>query len=301
MKRYTTTRTTTRVILTAVLAALCASLAVSGLSHGTAHLGTSAAASSDPIAVGNWNFDQYDAIIVQQAQSHGLNPFLIKGQIMLESAFNANAYSPTNDMGLMQIKYATAEALGYSGSWNGLYDPSTNVQYGCVEMQQLMSQFGDVNLALQAYNIGSYGVANGQRNWAYSTAVMNYVTQFENEHASLYGSSSSGSGGSSSSSSSSPGMYTVQPGDTLSLIASKYGTSYQSLASANGIAYPYLIYPGEQLHVSGGGGSGTYTVRSGDTLWQIGMNYGVSWQSIAQANGIYSPYLIFPGEQLTIP
>ena len=39
-------------------------------------------------------------------------------------------------------------------------------------------------------------------------------------------------------------VYVVQSGDTLSGIASKYGTTYQDLAAKNGIGNPNLIYPG---------------------------------------------------------
>lgn len=38
-------------------------------------------------------------------------------------------------------------------------------------------------------------------------------------------------------------VYVVQSGDTLSGIASKYGTTYQDLAAKNGIGNPNLIYP----------------------------------------------------------
>jgi LysM repeat protein len=44
--------------------------------------------------------------------------------------------------------------------------------------------------------------------------------------------------------------YTVQKGDTLSGIASKYGTTYQHLAQINGISNPNVIYPGQVLRVS---------------------------------------------------
>lgn len=43
--------------------------------------------------------------------------------------------------------------------------------------------------------------------------------------------------------------YTVKSGDTLSGIAAAYGTSWQHLASINGIANPNLIYPGQVLTV----------------------------------------------------
>ena len=43
--------------------------------------------------------------------------------------------------------------------------------------------------------------------------------------------------------------YTVQSGDTLSGIASRYGTSYQKIAQLNGISNPNLIYAGQRLRV----------------------------------------------------
>ena len=43
--------------------------------------------------------------------------------------------------------------------------------------------------------------------------------------------------------------YTVRSGDTLSGIAAKYGTDYQTLAKANGLANPNVIYPGQVLVV----------------------------------------------------
>lgn len=43
--------------------------------------------------------------------------------------------------------------------------------------------------------------------------------------------------------------YVVKSGDTLSAIASKYGTSYQEIANKNNIANPNLIYPGQILKI----------------------------------------------------
>ena len=43
--------------------------------------------------------------------------------------------------------------------------------------------------------------------------------------------------------------YTVKSGDTLSGIAAKYGTTYQKLASLNGIANPNKIYVGQKIRV----------------------------------------------------
>ncbi len=52
---------------------------------------------------------------------------------------------------------------------------------------------------------------------------------------------------------------------------------------------------------SGGGGSTTYTVKSGDTLGNIGYNYGSSAAAIGAANGLQNLNVIRPGQVLTIP
>lgn len=46
--------------------------------------------------------------------------------------------------------------------------------------------------------------------------------------------------------------YTVQPGDTLSSIAGRFGTTYTAIAAANGISNPNLIYVGQVLSINGG-------------------------------------------------
>jgi len=45
-------------------------------------------------------------------------------------------------------------------------------------------------------------------------------------------------------------VYTVKPGDTLSAIAKKYGTTYQTIAKLNGISNPNKIYPGQKLKIN---------------------------------------------------
>lgn len=49
------------------------------------------------------------------------------------------------------------------------------------------------------------------------------------------------------------GTYTVVRGDTLSNIASRFGTTWQAIASLNNIANPNLIYAGQVLKIPGGG------------------------------------------------
>lgn len=96
--------------------------------------------------------------------------------------------------------------------------------------------------------------------------------------------------------------YTVRSGDTLSSIAAKFGTSYQTLASLNGISNPNLIYAGQVLQVTGSASTGSvyYTVRAGDNLSSIASRYGTSYQSIAALNGLANPNLIYAGQTLKI-
>lgn len=92
--------------------------------------------------------------------------------------------------------------------------------------------------------------------------------------------------------------YTVRYGDTLSGIASRYGTSTSTLASINGISNPNWIYPGQVLKLSGGSSAQTYTVRSGDTLSGIASRLGTSWTALKAKNGLANANLIYPGQTL---
>ena len=51
----------------------------------------------------------------------------------------------------------------------------------------------------------------------------------------------------------------------------------------------------------GGTGATTHVVQPGETLFRIGLLYGLSWQVIAEANGITNPNYITVGTALTIP
>lgn len=45
----------------------------------------------------------------------------------------------------------------------------------------------------------------------------------------------------------------------------------------------------------------TYTIRTGDTLRDIGARHGVARDELARLNGIDEPDLIFPGQEIRIP
>ena len=104
--------------------------------------------------------------------------------------------------------------------------------------------------------------------------------------------------------------YTVKRGDTLSAIASRYGTTVQEIAQLNRIQNVNLIYPGQVLRIttnSNNHGSETnstgktyYTIKRGDTLWGISRRYGVTIQNIVSWNNIQNQNLIYPGQRLIL-
>jgi LysM repeat protein len=105
--------------------------------------------------------------------------------------------------------------------------------------------------------------------------------------------------------------YTVQPGDTLTRIASRWGTTSAELARVNGLSNPDQLAVGQVLVVPGEGGTTTgagsttsglsYTVRPGDTLNAISRRFGVAVWSIQTANSIANPNVLAVGQVLRIP
>lgn len=59
------------------------------------------------------------------------------------------------------------------------------------------------------------------------------------------------------------GNYTIQPGDTLSELAARFGTTVEALAAANGIADPNSIVAGAKLTIPGASGAGTGAAAAG--------------------------------------
>jgi membrane-bound lytic murein transglycosylase D len=118
--------------------------------------------------------------------------------------------------------------------------------------------------------------------------------------------SSSSRSSSSGSSSSRPSTHTVQRGESLSTIASKYGTTVTALRSANGLSSSKILV-GQKLKLSGTASSGssssstsTHVVRKGESLGSIASRYGVSVSSLQKANGIRDASHIVVGQKLKI-
>ena len=67
-------------------------------------------------------------MIARHAAANGLPAELVHRVVIRESRYNASARNGGN-LGLMQIKHATARSMGYAGSASGLLNAETNLTY----------------------------------------------------------------------------------------------------------------------------------------------------------------------------
>ena len=104
------------------------------------------------------------------------------------------------------------------------------------------------------------------------------------------------------------GVHVVQAGENLFRIALRYGTTVDALMAANNLT-SQTIYVGQKLVIPGSGaqpqppvsGGTTYVVKRGDNLYRIALSFGLSYQQLAQYNGITDPNAIYVGQVLKIP
>ena len=104
-----------------------------------------------------------DALISRHAQANGVPEALVHRVVIRESRYNARALGRGGAMGLMQIKYSTARAMGYTGSPAGLLDPDTNLTYA---VRYLAGAYraagGDSGRSVSNYARGYYAGAKRQ-------------------------------------------------------------------------------------------------------------------------------------------
>ncbi|WP_423184329.1 LysM peptidoglycan-binding domain-containing protein [Arthrobacter sp. NyZ413] len=115
-----------------------------------------------------------------------------------------------------------------------------------------------------------------------------------------------------------PDTYTIVRGDTVSGIAARYGLDTDTVLQLNGLTATTIIYPGQQIKLSGSGtlapasitpaaatpaaspSSGSYTVKSGDTLSAIAARNGVALSDVFAWNGLDGRSIIYPGQQIKL-
>ncbi|MGP8099738.1 MAG: lytic transglycosylase domain-containing protein [Candidatus Cybelea sp.] len=93
---------------------------------------------------------EIERLVKVSAADYGVDPALIEAIIERESAFDSNATSSAGARGLMQLMPQTAAGLGVTDS----YDAAQNVAGGTRYLRSLLDRFGNVKLAVAAYNAG---------------------------------------------------------------------------------------------------------------------------------------------------
>ncbi|MCI0400741.1 MAG: LysM peptidoglycan-binding domain-containing protein, partial [Gammaproteobacteria bacterium] len=116
-------------------------------------------------------------------------------------------------------------------------------------------------------------------------------------------------------------FYTVERGDTLSLIAARFNTSAQELTELNGLRSKHFIVAGQTIRLPYPEGAasttlaaagppevepielpadGLYSVRRGDTLASLARRFAVREEDLVAVNGLSNRHLIHPGQTLRL-
>ena len=116
---------------------------------------------------------EYTELIRANAQEFNLEPAYVAAVVLAESSYNPNAVSSVNAQGLMQIMPKTAEWI--AGKFDEtyvegcLFDPATNLRYGCWYLGFLMDRYdGDKKCSSSAYHSGQGTVDGWLKDPAYS-------------------------------------------------------------------------------------------------------------------------------------
>lgn len=98
-------------------------------------------------------------LIIEKSKQYDMDPFLVLAVIKTESNFRSYVVSNKGAVGLMQIKPSTASIIAeeisypYSGS-HSLNNGKINIMLGMHYIAKMMEKFNDIELALEAYNMG---------------------------------------------------------------------------------------------------------------------------------------------------
>ena len=96
-------------------------------------------------------------LVGKHARAAGVPVKLALAVVQVESNFNPRARGQAGEVGLMQIKPATARLIGYRGSVKALYNPDTNLAWGMKYLAEAQRRGGgSVCGTVLKYNAGHY-------------------------------------------------------------------------------------------------------------------------------------------------
>ncbi|MGE0632020.1 MAG: lytic transglycosylase domain-containing protein [Pseudobdellovibrionaceae bacterium] len=129
--------------------------------------------------------------IIDESMKYGFDPVLILSMIRGESSFNPDCKGSLDEIGLMQLRPATAKWIAeMSGmKWEGrksLFNPVTNIRLGTAFVAHLREKYDShARLYLAAYNMGAGNVdkVRSKKVWPkiYPIHIMKYYVEFYND------------------------------------------------------------------------------------------------------------------------
>ncbi len=144
--------------------------------QGTSESGKVAAASTADDDSSVAGHSAYDHLIAAAAKRHGVSVELAHAVIRVESNYNARARGRHGEIGLMQIKPATARGLGFRGKASALYDPATNLEWGMRYLAGAQARAGgDTCGTILRYNAGHFATRMNARSRQYCGQVKQII------------------------------------------------------------------------------------------------------------------------------
>ncbi|WP_305879109.1 LysM peptidoglycan-binding domain-containing protein [Enterococcus faecium] len=226
-------------------------------------------------------------------------------------SFNDNAYVLRNT--------SFGNGYYYAGTWKSNTKSYTDAT-ACLTGRYATDPgyAGKLNNIIATYGLTQYDTpASGNAGGGATTGGNNTGSA-----GSTGGSSNSGNTNSGSATST---TYTVQSGDSVWGISNKFGITMDQLIQWNNIQNNF-IYPGQKLTIKGSqengsstnnsgnntnssGNAGTsnggqttgakYTVQSGDSVWKISNDHGITMAQLIEWNNIKNNF-VYPGQQLIV-
>jgi soluble lytic murein transglycosylase-like protein len=111
------------------------------------------------------------AMVERAASEAGVDPQLLDAMAQAESGYDPSAVSHAGAQGLLQLMPKTAASLGVRNP----FDPMQNARGAARYLAQLQTQFGDVRLAVAAYNAGPGAVRSAGNRIPQFPETLRYV------------------------------------------------------------------------------------------------------------------------------
>lgn len=118
-------------------------------------------------------------LIAREAGRAGVSVELAHAVVFIESSYRPAVTGSAGEVGLMQIKLATARDMGFEGTRKELYDPATNLRYGLRYLAGAKARGGGTTCGtILKYNAGHYAKRSNPVSRRYCERVKLHLASF---------------------------------------------------------------------------------------------------------------------------